>query len=538
MSAIFNTSADAAANADILAGGSSASSSLVVSLALYIRENLSFWTVLLTSLIALVVYDQISYITKKGSIAGPRFKMWPVIGPFLESMDPKFEEYKAKWASGPLSCVSVFHKFVVIASSRDLARKIFNSPTYVKPCVVDVAIKILRPTNWVFLDGKAHVDYRRGLNGLFTRKALSMYLTSLVEVYDRYLETFVETSKDGPVPFMPLFREIQCAGSLRTFCGTYITDDQVKSISDNFYRITEALELVNFPIILPFTKPWYGKRMADDTMAIFEECAAMAKKSMAAGNDITCTMDEWVKLMQQSSALLENDAEGKNLTPEERRSLVREFTNKEIAETIFTFLFASQDATSSATTWLFQIISDRPDVMRKIREEQLRVRGPELKEPDLDMVDQMEYTRMVVKEALRYRPPVTMVPYVVKKPFPVSSDYTVPKGSMVIPTLYPALHDPEVYENPEEFIPERWTEGSVASKATANWLVFGTGPHVCLGQNYVFMGLVSLFGRAALNYDWEHTVTPLSEEIRVFATIFPQDDCILKFTKREDPTKL
>lgn len=36
----------------------------------------------------------------------------PFIGPFLESLDPKFEEYKAKWASGDLSCVSVFHKYV------------------------------------------------------------------------------------------------------------------------------------------------------------------------------------------------------------------------------------------------------------------------------------------------------------------------------------------------------------------------------------------------------------------------------------------
>jgi len=26
-------------------------------------------------------------------------------------MDPKFEEYYAKWTSGPLSCVSVFHKY-------------------------------------------------------------------------------------------------------------------------------------------------------------------------------------------------------------------------------------------------------------------------------------------------------------------------------------------------------------------------------------------------------------------------------------------
>ena len=50
-----------------------------------------------------------SYLWQKGSIPGPAWKI-PFIGPFLESVNPKFEEYKAKWASGELSCVSVFHK--------------------------------------------------------------------------------------------------------------------------------------------------------------------------------------------------------------------------------------------------------------------------------------------------------------------------------------------------------------------------------------------------------------------------------------------
>jgi sterol 22-desaturase len=50
------------------------------------------------------------YIRNKGSIEGPWFKT-PFIGPFLQSVNPKFEEYYAKWLSGPLSCVSVFHKF-------------------------------------------------------------------------------------------------------------------------------------------------------------------------------------------------------------------------------------------------------------------------------------------------------------------------------------------------------------------------------------------------------------------------------------------
>ena len=41
---------------------------------------------------------------------GPAFKI-PFMGVFKESMDPKFSEYLAKWNSGPLSCVSVFHKY-------------------------------------------------------------------------------------------------------------------------------------------------------------------------------------------------------------------------------------------------------------------------------------------------------------------------------------------------------------------------------------------------------------------------------------------
>ncbi|PRT55203.1 hypothetical protein B9G98_02823 [Wickerhamiella sorbophila] len=512
---------------DSIPTGSDAKDSVVLGLIDAVK-GLGFWPVFLGFIVFGLLYDQFSYITKKGSIAGPKFKMWPIIGPFLESMDPKFEEYEAKWYSGPLSCVSVFHKFVVIASTRDLARKVFNSPAYVKPCVVDVAIKLLRPTNWVFKDGKEHLEYRKSLNPLFTRQAISVYLPAMEQIYDKYLDSFVESSQNGPKPYMAEFREINCANSLRVFCGRYISDAQIKEISDNYYKITAALELVNFPIIIPFTKTWYGKKITDYTMAIFADCAQKSKVYIAAGGAVECVMDAWIKLMVDSK-----NADSQ-MDEELRKSMVRDFTNKEISETIFTFLFASQDATSSATTWLFQIIGDRPDVMQKIREEQLEVRGGDPNLPlTVDLVDRMTYTNMVVKEALRYRPPVSMVPYLVKKAFPVTPDYTVPKGAMVIPTLHPALHDPEVYEDPESFIPERWEEGAPANKALSNWLVFGSGPHICLGKMYVMLHLTAMMGKAALHYDWKHTVTPKSEVIRVFATIFPDDDCILEFKKRE-----
>jgi C-22 sterol desaturase len=348
-------------------------------------------------------------------------------------MNPKFEEYHAKWMSGPLSCVSVFHKFVVIASTRDMARKVFNSPSFVKPCVVDAAFKLLRPENWVFLDGKAHVDYRKGLNGLFTRQALELYLPGQEEVYAKYFDVFLDITKENKgkaIPFMPTFRELMCAVSCRTFVGHYMSDETVKKIADDFYNITAALELVNFPIILPFTKSWYGKKAADMVLDEFAKCSAKSKVRMQAGGKVESILDGWVENMIKSENYRQRIAKGEEVPQEEKPSIMlRWFSDLEVSMTLLTFLFASQDATSAATTWLFQIMADRPDLLDKVREENLRVRnGDRHAAFTMDMLEGMTYTRAVVKETLRYRPPVIMVPYLAKKDFPVTDTYTVKKG--------------------------------------------------------------------------------------------------------------
>ena len=54
--------------------------------------------------------NTVSYKWQKGSLVGPAWKI-PFMGPFLESVFPDMNKYKAKWASGTLSCVSVFHKY-------------------------------------------------------------------------------------------------------------------------------------------------------------------------------------------------------------------------------------------------------------------------------------------------------------------------------------------------------------------------------------------------------------------------------------------
>lgn len=388
-----------------------------------------------------------------------------------------------------------------------------------------IAKDIIGDQAWVFLHGKAHAEYRRGLTPLFTNKAVATYLPVHEKVLGFYFDKFVATSEANqtrPTAFMALFREINCALSCRTFFGDYISQDAVKQIADDYYLITAALELVNVPfsINIPFTKTWKGKQTADAVNAEFARCAAACKANMAAGATPTCIVDHWVLHMMESERYREKVAEG--VSGLERPSnLIREFTNEEIGQTLFTFLFASQDASSSATNWLFQVLAQRPDVLDRLRAENLAARGGDKNKPfDLPMLESLTYTNAVIKELLRHRPPVIFVPYLATKDFPLTTDYTVPRGSMIIPSCYPALHDPLVYPNPDNFDPERWISGDAESKSK-NWLVFGAGPHDCLARKYVPLSMAAMIGKAALELDWEHHATEKSEEIRVFATLFP-----------------
>lgn len=95
----------------------------------------------------LLLAEQYNYQKKKAGLPGPKWTI-PIIGKFADSLHPSLEKYQEGWNSGPLSVASVFHIFIVIASSNEYARKILNSPTYAEPCLVASAKKVLCPDNW------------------------------------------------------------------------------------------------------------------------------------------------------------------------------------------------------------------------------------------------------------------------------------------------------------------------------------------------------------------------------------------------------
>ncbi|KAI0735586.1 cytochrome P450 sterol C22-desaturase [Earliella scabrosa] len=472
----------------------------------------------LAVVLALLALEQSVYRYKKRHLPGAKWTI-PIIGKFADSVNPTFEGYMKQWNSGALSAISVFNIFIVMASSNEYSRKILNSPNHAEPCLVHSAKQILLPENWVFLTGKVHVEYRKVLNTLFTRKALGIYVNVQDILARKHLKRWLDAdaADPAPKPIMMTARALNMDTSLRVFCGSHIDEEAALEIGEKYWDITLALELVNFPLALPGTKVYRAIQCRKIAMKHLEDAAAKSKIAMAEGKEPECMLDHWVRTMEDPNYKGRKD-----------------FSNLEMAMVVFSFLFASQDAMSSGLIYGFQHLADHPDILAKVVEEQERVRGGDPDRPiTLEMLDEMTYLRAFVRESLRVKPPVTMVPYKTTKAFPIAEDYTVPSGSMVIPSFYNSLHDPEVYPEPDKLLPERWLDPqNSANQNPKNYLVFGSGPHKCIGIEYAVMNIAIVLADAVMMSEWEHVRTEKSEEIEIIATLFPKDHCLMRFRPR------
>ena len=127
-----------------------------------------------------------------------------------------------------------------------------------------------------------------------------------------------------PQPYMMQFRDLNLETSLRTFCGDYITAAGVKEIGENYWLITQALELVNFPLALPGTKVYKAVKAMKIALRWLEHASCESKKRMAAGGEPNCMIDGWNQGLIESGQGMDK------------------YSDNEKAMVIISFIFASQ----------------------------------------------------------------------------------------------------------------------------------------------------------------------------------------------------
>jgi cytochrome P450 len=138
-------------------------------------------------------------------------------------------------------------------------------------------------------------------------------------------------------------------------------------------------------------------------------------------------------------------------------------TDSELRDELVTLLVAGHETTATALSWAVERLVRHPQKLERLTAEVTD--GGE------------EYLTAVIQETLRLRPVISLVNRTLKEPMEFGG-YQLPAGVKVAPCIYLVHRRPDVYPEPERFLPERFLE---RPPGTYTWIPFGGGVRRCLG---------------------------------------------------------
>ncbi|KAK7052033.1 putative cytochrome P450 [Favolaschia claudopus] len=159
------------------------------------------------------------------------------------------------------------------------------------------------------------------------------------------------------------------------------------------------------------------------------------------------------------------------------------------------------DTTSSYLQSLILALVAYPDAQRKAQEEIDHVVGS-LRMPTLEDLEEMPYIRAMISENHRFRPVAPMlIPHCALNDEEYKG-FLIPQGCTIFINIWGIFHDPELYDDPENFIPERYLLSENGTKPGADGsdlrpnLPFGAGRRLCpgihLAQNSIKINAMNL----------------------------------------------
>jgi cytochrome P450 len=106
--------------------------------------------------------------------------------------------------------------------------------------------------------------------------------------------------------------------------------------------------------------------------------------------------------------------------------------------------------------------------------------------PTMDDLPRLEYTTMVLSEAMRLYPPIFVLMRCAQEDDEIGG-YPIPAGSNIVLCPYVTHRHPLFWDNPEGFDPERFTPERIANRHRMAYLPFSGGPRKCVGESFAMM---------------------------------------------------
>jgi cytochrome P450 len=152
----------------------------------------------------------------------------------------------------------------------------------------------------------------------------------------------------------------------------------------------------------------------------------------------------------------------------------------QLSKEVMTLVVAGHETTAGLLNWLWYLLSRHPESRIKLAAELDRLPWPAI--PTMDILSKYPYTRKVIDEALRLYPPLWLM---TRKA--VNDDYLgeffVPAGTEIYISPYVIQRNPRLWEEPDDFDPDRMGPDRSRDRHELAVCPFGAGPRNCIGEH-------------------------------------------------------
>ncbi|CAI9281602.1 unnamed protein product [Lactuca saligna] len=290
----------------------------------------------------------------------------------------------------------------------------------------------------------------------------------------------------------------------------YIREDEVSSTMTKIHELTQSSKPVNLSELmksvassimmrLAFSRRYKDEDEREEVPRLLTEVQAMMADFFV--SDILPELiEEHLSSQNPKSLDKEEDFIDILLRLKEDQSL--NLTYAHIKALLMDILVAGTDTSTATVVWAMTALIKNPKVMKKAQEEVREVVGKKGK-VDEDDLSKLTYLKAVVKEIFRLYPPVPLlVPRETTKDT-ILHGYKIKAKTLVFVNVLAIGRDPESWESPEEFLPERFLGSNIDFKGNDFELIpFGAGRRICPG---ISMGVVMvdlLLANLVYLFDW------------------------------------
>ena len=366
---------------------------------------------------------------------------------------------------------NIFARPTIVMTGAEANRFLFTNENKYFSATWPASTKILLGKNSLSVIGGAiHTQRRKLMFEAFKPRALASYLPTIESLTTSYLEKW---TRMGTLTWYPELRNYTFDIATKLFVGK---DGGSQTLIAQLFE-DWCNGLFTLPIGLPWTK--FSKALRCRTLMLeeIEKIVLKRQKEEDLGEDALGIL------------LQAKDEEGNSLSLEE------------LKDQVLVLLFAGHETLTSALVSFCLLMAQHREIFARIRTEQNRLGIDEPLNPD--NLKEMVYLEQVLKEVLRFIPPVGGGFREVIEDCEFNG-YSIPKGWMVQYVVGKTHQDGEVYQLPEKFDPERFSPERAEDKNKVfSYIPFGGGARECLGKEFARLEMKVFAAMLARHYEWE-----------------------------------